>query len=172
MPPETKPDWRIRLAQPADREPVLWLVPRLRGFGTVPLRSAQDLDAGESRTLNRYFDAPSPVEGARLWVAESPAGSVEGAAYAERVTDYFTQELHAHLGILMVSENAEGRGVARLLVETVENWARLSGSRFLSLNVFAGNERARSFYEHASFRLDTLRYVKPLGPAGTKPDGT
>jgi GNAT superfamily N-acetyltransferase len=63
-------------------------------------------------------------------------------------------------------ENAEGRGVARLLVETVENWARLSGSRFLSLNVFAGNERARSFYEHAAFRLDTLRYVKPLQSEG------
>jgi GNAT superfamily N-acetyltransferase len=166
MPPETTPDWQIRLAKPVDRERLLGLIPRLRSFGTVPLRSAEDLDAGEIRTLKRYFDAPGPVDGARLWVAESPAGSVEGAAYAERVTDYFTQELHAHLGILMVSENAEGRGVARLLLQTVENWARLSGSRFLSLNVFAGNERARSFYEHASFRLDTLRYVKPLESGG------
>jgi GNAT superfamily N-acetyltransferase len=168
--PETTPAWQIRLASPLDRERVLGLVPRLRSFGPVPLRSAHDLDAGEGRTLNRYFDAPGSLEGAGLWVAETRAGSVEGAAYAERVTDYFTQELHAHLGILMISENAQGRGVGRLLLETVEKWARTSGFRFLSLNVFAGNERARSFYEHAAFRLDTLKYVKPLGVAGSQPD--
>lgn len=137
------------------------LVPRLRSFGSVPLRSGEDLDAGESRTLNRYFATEAP-QSACLWVAENSAGTVEGAAYAERLTDYFTQEAHGHLGILMVSENAEGRGVAKLLVQTVEDWACACGFRFLSLNVFAGNERARSFYERAAFRVDTLRYVKPL----------
>jgi GNAT superfamily N-acetyltransferase len=87
---------------------------------------------------------------------------VEGAAYAECLTDYFTQETHGHLGILMVAENAEGHGLARLLVRTVEDWARGRGLRYLSLNVFAGNQRARSFYERAAFSVDTLRYVKPL----------
>ena len=157
---------KIRPAHPTDRARVLELVPRLRAFGTVPLRSAQDLDDGETRTLNRYFETPSAPAAARLWVAESAAGLVEGVVYAERVTDYFTQEPHAHLGILMVSEAAEGTGVARMLVETVEDWARSSGFRFLSLNVFAGNDRARSFYERRSFRVDTLRYVKTLDIAG------
>jgi GNAT superfamily N-acetyltransferase len=154
-------DWTIRLARAEDREAVLVLVPRLRSFGSVPLRSAQDLDAGESRTLNAHFDRNLP-ESARLWVAEAGAGSIEGVAYAERLKDYFTQETHGHLGVLVVAETAEGRGIAKALIQTVESWSRSSGFRFLTLNVFAGNERARAFYERAAFRVDTVRYVKPL----------
>jgi GNAT superfamily N-acetyltransferase len=155
-------NWKIRLATQADRARILDLVPRLRAFGTVALRSAHDLDIGECRTVNRYFDSESVPDQARLWVAESANATVEGAVYAERAADYFTREPHGHIGILMVSEDAEGTGIARLLVEAVENWCRACGFRFLTLNVFAGNERAQSFYERASFRVDTLRYIKPI----------
>ena len=160
--PLTDPyDWKIRPARAEDHQAVLALVPRLRSFGSVPLRTAQDLDAGESRTLNAHFDRGLP-ESARLWVAESATQSIAGVAYAERLKDYFTQETHGHLGVLAVAEAAEGRGIARALIQTVENWARDSGFRFLTLNVFAGNEKARAFYDRADFRVDTIRYVKPL----------
>jgi GNAT superfamily N-acetyltransferase len=161
MPSIAPSDWTIRLALAQDHEAVLALVPRLRSFGSVPLRTAQDLDAGESRTLKAHFDRGLP-ESARLWVAESGTGSIAGVAYAERLKDYFTQETHGHLGVLAVAAAAEGRGIAKALIQTVENWSRDSGFRFLTLNVFAGNERARVFYERADFRVDTIRYVKSL----------
>ena len=163
MKPENSGGVSVRPAIRTDHARVLDLVPRLRAFGAVPLRSAHDLDAGECRTVNRYFE--SPPHGAQLWVAETSEGTVEGAVYAESVADYFTQERHGHVGILMVSEEAEGRGIARLLLDVVENWCRVSGFRLLTLNVFAGNSRARSFYERAAFRPDVLRYVKSLHTA-------
>jgi GNAT superfamily N-acetyltransferase len=126
------------------------------------LRSASALDAGEGRVLNAFFD--DRKADTALWVAEHAVTTVVGAAYAEMITDYFTQERHGHLGILMVAQEAEGRGVGRRLLETVERWAHEQGSRFLTLNVFARNGNAFAFYERSGFQSDFMRMIKPLRP--------
>jgi ribosomal protein S18 acetylase RimI-like enzyme len=155
----------VRPATSRDEAAVLALVPRLRAFerssihSSSALRPPEALDAGEQRTLRRFFDG-NPA-GASLWVADIE-GAVVGMAYAERATDYFTQESHGHLGILAVAEHAEGRGVGKALLATVEQWSREAGFRFLSLNVFAENTRAIGVYEKAAYRADFVRYVKPL----------
>ena len=149
----------IRPAMQSDEAAVLALVPRLHAFKPATFRSADVLDAGESRTLRRFF--AEPATGARLWVAEAN-GAVIGAAYVETATDYFTAEPHGHLGILVVAEDAQGSGVGRSLMATVEDWARNEGFRFISLNVFADNDRAISLYEKRAYRPDFVRYVKQL----------
>lgn len=159
----------IRPAIPADRESLLALVPRLRAFGPPPLRPAEALDAGEHRTIERFFSAPP--EGARLWVAAGVDGGVLGMAYAEPAVDYFTRERHGHLGIIAVAAQAEGRGVGRELLATVERWAAEQGFRFLTLNVFATNARAIDVYERAGYGPDTVRYLKELPPPASGSDG-
>ena len=155
-----RPSFIIRPATSRDEAAVLALVPRLRAFeSSQTLREPEALDAGELRTLRRFF-AGNP-SGALLWVAEDQ-GAVIGMAYAERTTDYFTQENHGHLGILAVAEDAEGRGIGKALLATVEQWSRDAGFRFLSLNVFAENSRALAVYEKAEYRADFVRYVKQL----------
>ena len=161
--------YAIRPATPADRAGILALVPRLRAFGPPPLRPADALDAGERRTIERFFT--QPPTGTALWAAVAPDGRVVGAAYAEPATDYFTEERHGHLGILMVAEEAEGQGLGRALLATVEAWATTAGFRFLTLNVFATNERAAAVYDRAGYAPDTVRYVKELAPrASTRDD--
>lgn len=159
----------VRPAILADREGVLALVPRLRAFGPPPLRPAEALDAGEERTIERFFS--EPPDGSRLWVAADKDGEVLGMAYAEQAVDYFTQERHGHLGIIAVAAEAEGRGVGRELLATVERWAAEQGFRFLTLNVFATNARAIDVYERAGYRPDTVRYLKELLPPASGPDG-
>ena len=66
-----------------------------------------------------------------------------------------------------MSEAAAGRGLARRLVERVEQWARARGSVRVDLNVFCANRRARGFYEHLGFRPETVRYVKDVRSSGT-----
>jgi ribosomal protein S18 acetylase RimI-like enzyme len=161
----TRHPFSIRPATSHDAAAVLALVPRLRAFqpssteSSSQLRSPKALDAGEQRTLQRFFGG-NPA-GARLWVAEDE-GTVVGMAYAQRATDYFTEEAHGHLGILAVAAEAEGQGIGRALLETVEHWSRDCGFRFLSLNVFADNARAIDVYEKAGYRADFVRFVKPL----------
>ncbi len=150
----------VRAATTADHDFVIGLVPRLRAFGPPPLRPADALDRTERETLERALANPSPD--AILIVAELDDFGPAGVAYAETAKDYFTGESHGHLAILAVAEAGEGKGVGRALLAAIEAWATGVGYRFLTLNVFSGNERARAVYEHAGYGLDTIRYVKEL----------
>jgi ribosomal protein S18 acetylase RimI-like enzyme len=149
----------VRPATPNDEAAVVALTPELRSFGPATFRSADALDAGEARTLLRFF-AEHPA-GTMLWVAEANE-TVIGAAYVETSTDYFTGERHGHLGILVVAREARGAGAGQALMDTVETWARGEGFRFISLNVFADNHRAISLYEKRAYQPDFVRYVKQL----------
>jgi GNAT superfamily N-acetyltransferase len=156
---------RVRSAVAADRDFILGVVPRLRAFGDPPLRSANALDQAERNALERALETPK--EDATLLVAELDGEGVAGAAYAETGVDYFTGERHGHLAIIAVSETGEGRGVGRALIAAVERWASDRGYRFITLNVFVDNARARAVYERAGYAPDTMRYFKELRTDGT-----
>jgi GNAT superfamily N-acetyltransferase len=153
---------KIRDARPSDRAAILALVPRLRDFGPSALRPAAALDRAETEALGRALDALP--ENAALIVAERAdrSAAIAGVAYMETAIDYFTRESHAHLGILIVAGSAEGHGVGRALMDAVERWARGKGHRFITLNVFSTNDRARRFYERSGYVPDTVRYAKEL----------
>jgi RimJ/RimL family protein N-acetyltransferase len=53
------------------------------------------------------------------------------------------------------------RGAWRQL-RAAEGWARAQGLELITLNVFAGNQRARAVYERIGYAPETLRYVKLL----------
>jgi GNAT superfamily N-acetyltransferase len=140
-------------------------VPRLRAFGPPPLRPLDALDRAERDALERALASLAPD--CHLVVAEVGEAGPIGVAYAESATDYFTGEQHGHLAILAVAASGEGQGVGRALLAATEAWATSRGYRFLTLNVFAGNERARAVYERAGYTPDTIRYVKELGSSTT-----
>lgn len=152
----------VRNARPDDHAAILALVPRLRAFGPSSLREPDDLDRAEREALAGALTAPRPD--AAVLVAELPGLPLAGVAFVHEATDYFTRELHGHLSVLAVAEAAEGRGAGRALIAAAEAWARARGYRFLSLNVFAANARARAFYEQAGFAPDTIRYYKVTSP--------
>src|SRR4051812_45587591 len=103
----------IRPADAGDRGFVLAATARLSAFGVPSGRSASEIVEGEARTLRAYFDAASPPE--TLLVAEI-AGAPGGFVFLEQHEDYFTLATHGHIGILVVAEAAEGRGVGAALM--------------------------------------------------------
>jgi len=159
---------RVRAAVQQDHDFMMEVVPRLRAFGPPPLRPDDALDRAERETLARALASPS--DEATLLVAELD-GTPAGVAYAHAATDYFTGEPHGHLSIIAVAEAGEGRGVGRALLAAVEAWSAARGHRFITLNVFAGNERARAVYERAGYGQDTVRYVKELRGSGREGEG-
>jgi RimJ/RimL family protein N-acetyltransferase len=52
------------------------------------------------------------------------------------------------------------------LLDATEAWAAAQGYRFITLNVFAANARARAVYERAGYAADTIRYAKELSRRG------
>ena len=151
-------DVRIRPANRSDEAFVHRTTGRLAAFGPPAWRTPDEIVEAERRTLRAFF-IESPTDTALL-IAESdtPLGFV----YLETQVDYFTGERHGHVGIIAVDDVAEGRGIGKALLEAAGSWARTRGFRRLTLNVFAGNERARRMYEHAGFEPETLRYVRAV----------
>ena len=150
----------VRDAVPDDRDFILATAGRLGEFGAPPWRTPDEIVAGEVRTLRRHLSSPSPTEG--LLVAQDPAGRRLGFVFVESLRDYFGGESHGHVGILAVAAEAEGRGAGRALLEAAEDWARIRGYGFVTLNVFERNRRARQVYERAGYAAETLRYRKAL----------
>ena len=149
----------IRAAAAADRDFVVETARRFAAFGPPPWRTPQEVVAGEVRCLDDFFDGG--MQGSTLLIADQD-GRPAGFAFLEHHTDYFTAERHGHLGMIAVSEPAEGRGAGAALLRAAEEWCRAQGYATLTLNVFEGNARARRVYERAGFQVETLRYVKAL----------
>jgi GNAT superfamily N-acetyltransferase len=149
----------VRAAREDDRDFVLQAVARLAAFGAPAGRTREEIVEGEARTLRAFFNRPDAPE--TLLVAEGDGGA-NGFIFLEEKQDYFTLETHGHIGMLVVTLEAEGRGVGAALMRAAEAWARRLGHSKLTLNVFDGNRRARALYEHCGFTSDTVKYLKTL----------
>lgn len=100
--------------------------------------------------------------GTETFVAVDAAGAPLGLIALYPDGDYFTGHGRAHVETLVVAPEAEGAGVGSALMRHAETWARERGMREVVLDVFAGNDRARAFYERAGYRADHIRLAKPL----------
>jgi ribosomal protein S18 acetylase RimI-like enzyme len=149
----------VRAATADDRDFVVETARRFAAFGPPPWRTPHEVVAGEVRCLDDFFDGG--MQGSALLIAED-AGRPAGFAFLEHHTDYFSGERHGHLGMIAVTEAAEGRGAGAALMRAAEDWTRAQGYAKLTLNVFEGNARARRAYERAGFQVETVRYVKDV----------
>jgi GNAT superfamily N-acetyltransferase len=149
----------VRDGTETDREFVIDTARRFGAFGPPPWRSAAEVVAGEVRCLDDFFDGH--ITGPALLVAELDAQRA-GFCFLEHTVDYFCGERHGHLGMIAVTDAAEGHGVGGALMRAAEEWARAQGYSRLTLNVFEGNERARGVYERFGYHIETLRCVKML----------
>ncbi len=151
---------KVRDGTAADRDFVIQTAQRFAAFGPPAWRSAEEVVSGEARYLADFFDGR--VKGPLLLIALADQDTRVGFALVEPAVDYFTGQAHAHLGMLAVTEEAEGSGAAVALLRAAEKRARAQGFARMTLNVFEGNGRARRLYEREGFAVEIVRYVKPL----------
>lgn len=151
---------RVRPAQPGDEPFLLRLMERLAEFPTPAWRSPAEIAAADHAILREALHGPRPD--AIIRVAETAEGTPQGCLFATTHTDYFTKEPVAHVEVLAIAPEAEGRGLARLLMENAESWARERGYRRVTLNVFDGNARARGLYQRLGYLPETIHYLKEL----------
>lgn len=153
-------DVRIRPASRTDKEFVISLMPRLVEFGPPAWRDAEHMTAFDTGVITESLLNPKP--GTAVFVAEDGDGTPLGFIHLHADTEHYIHEEHGHVEDLIVASAGEGRGVGRALLEKAEEWARSRGYRWLTLNVFAENQRAREVYKRLGYGEDMVKYVKEL----------
>ena len=148
----------IRLATPRDADALLQLASRMADFELPPWRTPAEVTGADGRAMVNALTAGDPA--AEVFVAESDRG-VDGCLHMVVATDFFGRP-HAHVSVIATSEAAEGTGVGRALMSHAEAWARGRGLALLTLNVFAGNARARRFYERGGFIPEAVMYARAI----------
>jgi len=144
----------VRPFKPEDRDAVMALGHRLT-IGVAPWRDQAKVMAAIEVWLER--STGDDFEGAPL-VATADEELV--GFLSMEITTHFAGETDAYIGELMVSEEAEGHGVGRALVEAAEAEARDRGHRCLTLSTGAANERAIGFYRSLGFQAEDIKLTK------------
>ena len=157
-------DHRISL-RPATSADTAFLTSVTRRLGEVPIppwRTPSEVAAADLRQMLPAVAANNPSS--IVLVAED-AGDPVGCLFVTTEEDFFSGRPGAHVEVVAVKQEAEGRGLARRLLDAAESWARAQGYDHMTLNVFVGNARARAVYESLGYGAETVRYRKSLYPA-------
>lgn len=157
----------VRPASEADRPFMFGLASRLAGVARLPWRDPAEAAHFQDAYMRGAL-VDHPVAGAVTLIAVDGQGTPLGFIHVEPARDSLTEADCGYVSLLAVTPQAEGRGVARRLLAAAEGWAREMGYRFLSLEVFAGNDRGRKFYARAGYREESLRLLKPVSEATTE----
>lgn len=152
--------YMIRQATALDAEAIVALFPRLAAFSLPPERSPEDLWRGDAELLVRWSTGAAPQ--CLVSVAVGPDQAILGAALVQLREELLSHDPSAHLEVLVVRADAEGRGIGQRLIEDAERTVRAHGARSLTLHVFSRNSRARAVYERLGFTGELIRYIKYL----------
>ncbi len=151
-------DLTLRWATAADEEVLAALAARLSAFELPAWRAPHEISDADARAMIAAAASGNPDD--EVFIAER-GGEVVGCLHVLAVTDFFGLR-HGHVSVIATTEAAEGSGVGRRLIEHAEEWTARRGLPLLTLNTFAGNARARRFYEVAGFQVEMVKYAKQV----------
>jgi ribosomal protein S18 acetylase RimI-like enzyme len=101
-----------------------------------------------------YYDIEGMIDNSsvKLVVAEVQS-QVVGSGYCrlENAKPYLKHTRHGYLGFMYVVPEYRGRGINKLIIGKLANWARSENITELRLDVYHGNTTAILAYEKAGF---------------------
>lgn len=149
----------VEAAMFEDRDAIMALLPRLAAFEIPNQRAPEELWQGDAEMVQQWVDKERT--NMDVWLVRAN-NSVIGVSIVSYKPELLTNKPSAHLEVLAVDKSAEGQGVATALIQYSEKMAVDKGAQFMSLHVFANNERARALYDRQGFDGELMRYIKPL----------
>ncbi|MFB6724562.1 GNAT family N-acetyltransferase [Kribbella sp. NPDC056345] len=149
---------QIRPYQSTDRDAVLALAPRLTE-GVAPWRDTAQVLAAVTAWVSEALERADERD-RFVYVAEL-TGAVAGFVSGQ-LRSHWSGSSELYVGELVVSQQHEGRGVGRALIDTVSEHARRAGVPTLTLDTGAANANARAFYRSLGFHEEDVKLTKRL----------
>ena len=113
------------------------------------------------KIMRRFLADLSSSSHSCLFVAENEGGVVGFLSGEIREgSPAFSPKTWAAVEDIYVTHEHRSQGLGRALVDACAEWARDRGADGVSLQVAAGNERARKFYDTLGFREVSVYEVK------------
>jgi GNAT superfamily N-acetyltransferase len=146
----------IRKALPADATFIAQHAHRMLDFKLPEWREQEknEMIRADIRHITKALQASD--EDDCIFIAEDETGKPTGFLRMTMLEDYYTGEQHAHVNDIVVTAEAEGKGVGKLLLAKADEWAKDKHARWITLNVFNENFRARSVYEMQATKSNGL----------------
>lgn len=126
----------------------------LQRHGGLTRAEAEEKAGRDHRAL---FPEGKPTEGQHLFAIEDERGETIGRLF------FATRPSGTWLYEIELEERVRGRGLGRETMLAFEALAREQGAERVTLNVFAGNEVARSLYRSLGYAEESVHMGKRLG---------
>lgn len=140
-------------------------LPKLLDFEQGVISTERPFDPTLKTEPTRYYDielmlAADHIE---LVVAECDEQLI-GSGYAriEEAKPYLQHRQHAYLGFMYVVPQFRGKGVNKMIMDRLADWAAARNIRELRLDVYQQNEPAIHAYERTGFVKHMLAMRKGL----------
>ncbi len=153
-------EYKIRSATAADGDAMLALMPRLSEFEIPESRNPEHLWRDDAALLRKWI--AGDADDCLVHVAEDDGGVILGLTLVRLRPEALSHEPSAHLEAITVAKEAEGKGMARALLDAAEEEAERHGAKTMTLHVISTNTRARRFYERSGYDGEMIRYIKPI----------
>ena len=153
-------NYSIRLAAPADGEKMYTMLPRLAAFQLPKNRKPEDTYSGDAKMLRKWIDGKE--QDCFVYVAVNHTDDILGWSYVRMQPEFMSYEPGCHLEVILVDEQASGKGIGQALLDISETEAKKRGAQSMTLHVWKNNTRARAIYEKNGFTDELSRYVKWL----------
>ena len=139
---------------------MLALMPRLSEFEIPDSREPEHLWRDDAALLRRWISGDA--DDCLVHVAEDNGGAILGLTLVRLRPEPLSREPSSHLEAIAVSKDAEGKGIAKALLDMAEEEAGRHGAQTMTLHVFSTNTRASRFYERSGYNGEIIRYIKPI----------
>ena len=141
----------IRKMDKTDEDFIIGLSTRFTDFDFMAWRDSNKMKDAQLKMAKESIEIDNLSPDTDIYVVEDEKKILLGFLHMTMHTDYFTGESQGYISSIAVSKDGEGKGIAKLLMNKAEEWTVSKGYKQMTLNVFAGNERAVNFYKNLNF---------------------
>ena len=75
-----------------------------------------------------------------------------GYALKKRAFDYLDHEFYSYLGFMYTCPDFRGKGINKIIIDTLKNWSHTKGLKEIRLTVYDENKGAIRAYEKVGFK--------------------